>query len=447
MHKIWENIKLLLSDKIGLTNFKTWIEPLECSKEEGNQVLNIVCPNVYHKNKIGTKYKSFIVESLKELKQDVDFVLTVDESSKKESLPLLKKTQKVQAKIPEINKYPNMARVLQPSFTFDNFVVGKGSELPYTSILSIVSNEKFVQNSVFLYSETGMGKSHLSQAAANYILASNPNKRFWYITANDFASEMIYSLRNDKMDSFKDKYRLNCDVLIIDNVHSLSKKNATQGELLTTLDYLFNANKKVIFSSLYMPFEIEHLNKNLSSRLSSSLVSVIEKPDFKTRRRILKKKEKKNNVSLPENVRDYLADTLTLNIRELESGFINLITNSNLLSQKIDINLAEKVVNSMINRKDMISVDYIKKVVCKEYGISMEDVSSKSRKRVIVTPRQIAMYLARKYTDQPLESISRSFNKNVGTTIYAINAVESDMKEKKGIYKKVYHIAEKIRES
>ncbi len=447
MHKIWENIKLFLSDKIGLTNFKTWIEPLECSKEEGGQVLNIVCPNVYHKNKIGTKYKSLILESLKELKQDVDFILTVDESSKKESPPILKKTQKVQAKIPEINKYPNMARVLQPSFTFDNFVVGKGSELPYTSILSIVSNEKFVQNSVFLHSETGMGKSHLSQAAANYILASNPNKRFWYITANDFASEMIYSLRNDKMDSFKDKYRLNCDVLIIDNVHSLSKKNATQGELLTTLDYLFNANKKVIFSSLYMPFEIEHLNKNLSSRLSSSLVSVIEKPDFKTRRRILKKKEKKNNVSLPENVRDYLADTLTLNIRELESGFINLITNSNLLSQKIDINLAEKVVNSMINRKDMISVDYIKKVVCKEYGISMEDVSSKSRKRVIVTPRQIAMYLARKYTDQPLESIGRSFNKNVGTTIYAINAVESDMKEKKGVYKKVYHIAERIRES
>jgi chromosomal replication initiator protein len=289
-----------------------------------------------------------------------------------------------------------------------------------------------------------MGKSHLSQAVGNYILSERPADRVYYTTAEDFSNEMVQAYQNDTINSFKGKYRNQCDVLLIEDVHHLSGKDRTQVELALTLDTLFESNKKIIFSSCYLPADIPKLNDKLRSRLSCSLISNIEPPEFKTRVRILQKKASFNKYKIPENVIHYLAGELTEDVRQLESGLIGVTAKSSLLGMPVDLGLAESVVKNIVrNRKD-ITIDAIKKVVCKYYSISVKEIVSSSRKQSIVRPRQIAIYLSRKYTDAPLQTIGKSFNRYHATALHSINAVERALKENDPIQKQMELLCQKL---
>jgi chromosomal replication initiator protein len=304
-----------------------------------------------------------------------------------------------------------------------------------------------LQPSLFLLSQTGMGKSHLTQAIGHHILSQFPNQRVFYMTAEDFSNEMVQAFRHDAIDKFKDKYRNGCDVLLLEDVHYLSGKERTQVELALTLDFLLEENKKIIFSSCFRPAEIPKLNDKLRSRLSLSLISNIDPPNFRTRVRILKKKAMTKGFAIPDKVVHFLASELTEDVRQLESGLIGITAKASLLGSPIDLMLAESVVKNIVRQRMNITIDTIKKLVCKYYGISHNDIISRSRKQSIVRPRQIAMYLSRQYTDSPLQAIGRSFNRYHATALHAVNTIEKGLKENGTIQKQVEFFRQKLQSS
>jgi chromosomal replication initiator protein len=289
-----------------------------------------------------------------------------------------------------------------------------------------------------------MGKSHLSQAIGHHVLSINPEDRVYYITAEDFSNEMVQAYRHNVIDKFKGKYRKECDVLLLEDVHYLSGKERTQIELALTLDTLLESGKRIIFSSCCLPADIPKLNEELRSRLSCGLISTIDPPNFRTRVRILQKKAGANGYRMPDNVIHFLADELTGDVRQLESGLNGVAAKSSLLGMPIDLGLAESVVKNIVCQRKRITISAIKKLVCKYYSISLEDMVSRSRKQNLVRPRQMAIYLARHYTDAPLQSIGKSFNRYHATALHSINCIERGIKQNSSIQKQVQFFRQKL---
>jgi len=448
MESMWESVKKEIKNCVPDHCFRMWLEPVKFLRSEKNYFV-LSCPNSYSKKRVIDQYGSLIESEINKI-SDKTYKLVIEESIEKsgrdgecrENLD-----DDFQMTLPDTNIYPkNSGRFLRKDFTFDQFVVGDSNDFAYSAALSLASQKSFRQNSLFLLSNTGMGKSHLAQAVGHHVLSNSPADRVYYITAEDFTNEMVSSLKNGSIDQFKEKYRKKCDVLLLEDVHFLSGKERTQVELSLTLDTLFDSGKKLIFSSCYLPTKIPKLNDKLRSRLSSGIISSIEPPNFKTRIKILDKKSKANGYSLPEDVNMYLAGELTENVRQLESGLTGVMVKSSLLGLKIDRNLAESVVKNIIQQQKSITIDVIKKLVCKYYNISIADIVSRSRKHNIVKPRQIAIYLARRYTDQSLQAIGRSFNRYHATALHAISSVERKLKENGSTQKQVELFCQKLEE-
>jgi len=232
--------------------------------------------------------------------------------------------------------------------------------------------------------------------------------------------------------------------LLLEDVHCLSGKERTQIELAFILDYLFEADKKIIFSSCYLPSDIPKLNEKLVSRFSYGVISNIDSPSFRTRVRILQKKSENNGYNLPEEVIDYLASELTEDVRQLEGGLIGVTAKSSILGVPIDLNLAKSVTQNIIRQRNSITIDIIKKLVCKHFDISIKDIVSSSRKQNFVRPRQIAIFLSRRYTDSPLQTIGKSFNRYHATALHSIGIVERGLKEKGALQRQVEILSNKL---
>jgi len=264
------------------------------------------------------------------------------------------------------------------------------------------------------------------------------------MTAEDFSNEMVDAFQHGSINAFKEKYRNQCDVLLLEDVHYLRDKDRTQVELAFALDTLFEAGKKIIFSSCYLPGDIPKLDDKLRSRLSCSLISNIDPPDFRTRVRILQKKTKFNSYDVPEEVIQYLASELTEDVRQLESGLTGVASKSLLLGEPIDLRLAQSVTKHIVRQRKNVTLETIKKLVCKHYNISINDIVSSSRKQSIVRPRQIAIYLSRKYTDAPLQAIGKSFNRYHATALHSIGTIEQGLKGNGPLQKQVEFLCKKL---
>ena len=441
MESIWKEVKTAVRSRIPGHSFRMWIEPLEFKKGMQDAII-LACPNYFSKKRVIDHYGK-LIESELQRAAGMPCGFTVEVAEQKNSAKLVK-DQDLQLPLPNINMRPHNGRFLKKDFTFDQFVVGGNNDFAYSASLSLASRRNSRQNSLFLLSKTGMGKSHLSQAISHYILSDNPSERVYYMTAEDFSNEMVQAFRHDSINKFKARYRNGCDVLLLEDVHYLSGKERTQIELALTLDTLFESGKKIIFSSCYLPVDIPKLNDKLQSRLSSSLISNIEPPDFRTRIRILQKKALHNGYEMPEDVMQYLAGELTEDVRQLESGLIGVTAKSSLLGTPIDLALAESVVKNIVRQRKKITIDVIKKLVCKYYSISMDQIVSSSRKQSIVRPRQIAIYLSRMYTDAPLQAIGKSFNRYHATALHSINTVERAVKQSSPVQKQVEFLRLKL---
>lgn len=436
-------------------SYRMWIDPVELIEYDQHQI-KLSSPNAYFVKRLKDNYLPMFKKELSNLGHDnVDIEFKVVSRKKPLSKVKTKNSgaypavsftpkQSTQMNLPGLNRQFDNGRFLKKGFTFDDFVVGDNSSFAYSASLSLAHGKTNGSSILYLLSKTGLGKSHLSQAVGHHILTNSLSKSVYYVTAEDFTNEMIFSLKNNTIDRFKEKYRKKCDVLILEDIHFLSGKNATQKELALTLDYLLDADKKIIFSGCELPEDIPKLDSQLKSRLTLGLVTEIDAPDYQTRVKILKKKSKCFGYDIPNDVTEFIAQELCDDVRQLESGLFGVAAKGQLMGYNIDIELAKSVLANITNVKKRISVESIKKLICKEFAISETDIVSTSRKQRIVKPRQMAIFLSRKYTDQPIKKIGSSFNKYHATAIYSINAVEKELKQKSVVFEQINYLSKKI---
>lgn len=441
MHRIWNDVKGTLKSALPPHRFQMWIAPLQVLDGKPD-VLTLNCPNPFFSRRVQAQYGKLLKDTVRELTGlSLDIVSReIPRSSKLLPAPI----EEIQLSLPDVGIRAHSGRMLRKDFTFDQFVVGRNNDFAYSASLALASLQTPQQSCLYLLSNTGMGKTHLSQAIGHHILSSSPRERVYYMTAEDFSNEMVHSFRHDCMDRFQGKYREGCDVLLLEDVHYLSGKDRTQMELAMTLDSLLEAGKKIIFSSCYLPGDIPKLNDKLRSRLGYGLVSAIEPPGFGVRVKILMMKAKRQGVQLPKTVAEYLAGELNEDIRQLESGLMGVVAKSSLLGVDIDMDLAESVVRNIVRRKKAVTTDAIKRLVAKHYNVSIEDMVSRSRRQAVVRPRQMAMFLSRRYTDSPLEAIGRSFNRYHATVLHSINAIEKGIRENPAVKKQADILKKKI---
>ena len=450
MESSWQEVKSQLKKRLPGHSYRMWIDPVKLI-EQDHQNIMLSSPNSYFVKHLKQNYLPIFENEF--LKQgfdniSIEFKVTShkknrDKAASYKAAPLIAR-KKRQMDLPGLGIKFNSGRIFNQGFTFDDFVVGENSNFAYSASLSLAHGKINGYSILYLLANTGLGKSHLSQAAGHHIIKNSLSKRVYYMTSEDFTNEMIFSLKNQKIDEFKKKYRTKCDVLILEDIHFLSGKDATQKELALTLDYLLEADKKIIFSGCELPENIPKLNEQLKSRLTLGLVTKIGAPDYATRVKILKQKSKKQGYKIPNQVTDYIAQELCDDVRQLESGLFGVVAKGQLIGCDIDLELARSVLLNIAKTRKQVTIESIKKLVCKEFSISPSDIVSSSRKQRVVKPRQMAIFLARKYTDQPIKTIGSSFNKYHATAIYAINAVEKELKQKSVLFNQINYLSKKI---
>lgn len=444
MTVIWENVKDQIKNELSSKSFSLWINPIQLVQEEDKKLV-LGCPNKFSLNWITENYRGIIEKTVSRISgsnYSLDFqVAAFKKSQKKEK----RKEEHKQLILNNLTHARIRGRQLPNNeFTFDRFVVGKCNEFAYSASKAMARGEQWTNNHLYMLANTGLGKSHLSQAIGHSILEDNPNTRICYITAEDFINEMTFALKNRQIDEFKNKYRRSCDVLLLEEVHFLSGKEKTQLELGYTLDALANDNKKIIFTSSMLPKNIPNLINAISSRLTSGLITALEPPDYETRVSILMKKSEEQGLQLSEDVIHILAKNLTSDIRHIESSLRCLKAKSDLLNENINLDLAKEVIKSHITEQETVGMDKIRSLVCKYYKIPSMILSSKSRKRIHALPRSIYVFFCRNYTDATVEEIGKSINRNHSTIIYSLDSIEQKMKRDRKIKNQVDFLKQKI---
>lgn len=411
MERLWDAVLDYLKAKLPEASFRVWIKPLKFLGLEGGS-LKIGCPNHFSLEWIKENYLVFFKEALKAqgLSLELEFLVTEEE-------------------VPEIRQAPlpydptrMLGRRLSKRFTFEEFVVGECNRLAYASCWAL-ANQVPEHRVVYLCAGTGLGKSHLSQAVGNHLLKHPGGGRVCYLTAQDFTTHVVQALKQERLEDFKEKLRRGCEILMLEEVHLLAGKDFTQRELALTLDYLYDAGKTVVFTGNRPPQELSKIEEGLKSRFQAGAVIRINPPDYQTRVNILKRKARKQGVILPEEVVDYLARHLRGDIRQIESAVIGLVARSSLLREPVTLELAQELIQEIAPPSPRATKDFIVDLVCKHFKVSREELASRARTRRITFPRQVAMYLCRRFTDESLEAIGKTFNRDHATVVYALNSV------------------------
>jgi chromosomal replication initiator protein len=441
MDTLWQAIKEHLQIEIPDNPFRMWIEPLDLLPA-GDQELLLGCPNTFFLNWVREKYYAAIVRAAQAQDPNILQVnLKVSTPRPDRSLPCSpSRTQQIL--LPGIDR-KNQLR-LNGGFTFDQFVTGPSNHFAYLASKALATEKNLHNNALYLFSSSGLGKTHLSQAVGNYIQKHKPQAKVLYLSTEDFTNEMVQSIKTNSMNTFKDKYRKSCDFLLLEEVHFLSGKETTQTELGYTLDTLFNDNKKIIFTSSLPPKDIPRLGSKLKSRLSSALIGSIDPPDFETRLGIVDKKSNFLGIGLQAEVKEFLAGKPFQDMRQLEGCLIRMSAQATLMNQPLDLSLAEWVVQEQLEEKQEVSIQAIKDLVGKYFRVSLEEMTSRSRKRVHLLPRNLSIFLSRKYTGHTFETIGKAFNRDTTSVIYAVNTVEKNLKKNPEISRQVHFLSSQI---
>lgn len=306
---------------------------------------------------------------------------------------------------------------LNSKYRFDTFVVGGNNKFAHSASLAVAESPGVAYNPLYLYGGAGLGKTHLMHSIGHFILEHNPDMKVLYVTSEQFTNEVIESIRSgnaSKMTKLREKYRT-VDVLLIDDVQFIIGKESTQEEFFHTFNVLHSAGKQIILSSDKPPKEMETLEERFRSRFEWGLIADIQPPDYETRMAILKKNAENYNKEINEEIFQYIATNIKSNIRELEGAFNKVIAYSKLNKVEINLSSVQEALKDIIspNEKKQITSGLIVEVVAEHFGITPEDIMSKRRNTEYVLPRQICMYLCRKYTDDSLQSIGKAVGKKI----------------------------------
>ena len=319
---------------------------------------------------------------------------------------------------------------LSEKYSFDNFVYGANSDFAYNAALAVAKNPGKAYNPVLLYGGVGLGKTHLMQAIGNYAWKTS-NSKIIYITAENFTNEFVKALGQGQtaISKFKDKYR-SVDILLIDDIHFLQKKDGTQEELFHTFNALYESNKQIVFTCDRPVSELKNLSDRLRSRFERGLNVDLQPPDYETRRAIIEKKLEESKKSLSPEIIDYIAHNIASNVRDLEAAIVKIVAYNELINKKdISIETAGQLLRDVITspKQANLSIDTIIKVIAEEYGLSSTDIKGKKRTKNVILPRQIAMYIAREITEFSTTEIGAEFERDHTTVVYACQKIEESI--------------------
>ena len=423
---IWQQAVERLSHSISETAMSLWINPIyPVSFENDCAILMVDSP--FQRDVIMTKYKEQICQELTSI---VGFEMGINVVTKEDKTYAHKAARHVESLKVDIDEYvAENVEPIYPEFTFDTFVVGDSNKHAHAACLAVAKKPAQAYNPLFLYGNTGLGKTHLLKAIRNEINKNFPQMKTIYIKGEEFMNEMIENLANKTMPEFKNKYR-NIDVLLIDDIQFIAGKDSTQEEFFHTFNALYEANKQIIIASDRPPKEIQLLESRLRSRFESGIITDIYMPEYELKVAIIKTKAKAYGIDLPDDVVEFVAMKIKNNIRQLE-GVIKKIMAFQLISDTPpSITVASSAVKDITNENEPtpVLVDKIINEVCREFDVTEDEIKSKKRVESISFARQVAMYIMRELTDLSLPDIGRYFGgKDHSTVHHSIKKVETKM--------------------
>ena len=426
MEEIWPNVSDSLKDRVGQQNFDIWIKPIHFVSIDGEKV-ELEVPNRFFKEWINEHYSPQIREAVSFFTQKpchLQFRIRNDRIGERDFIPPLPRGS-------EAPSSPSLQPIFNPKYTFDHFVVGASNQFANAACLAVANLPAKNYNPLFIYGGVGLGKTHLLHAIGNHILKHHvllDMRKICYISSEEFTNELINSLRYEKMDEFRNKFR-RMDILLIDDIQFISGKERTQAEFFHTFNSLYEARKQIVVTSDKFPKDIPNFEERLRSRFEWGLIADIQPPDIETKVAILRKKAEIENISLPNDVAFFLAQQIDSNVRMLEGSLIRLGAFASLTKTPIDMHLAKEVLKNIIKPKEeLISIDLVQKVVSSYFNMKISDLKVRRKYKGYVVPRQIAMYLSRKLTNASLLEIGEKFGgKDHSTVLHSIKKVEEKM--------------------
>ncbi|MBP9492634.1 MAG: chromosomal replication initiator protein DnaA [Sulfurospirillum sp.] len=405
-----DTIIALLKEEISSQEYDRYIKQLKFNEKASNSdQMAFVAPNILIANWVKTKYSeklAHLFEIKTGKKPEIKIILKEHvKAIKTKSLPI--------EMVDTIKNTKNT--ILNPSYTFDSFVVGSSNQYAYTAAKSIAAKPGIMYNPVFIYGPTGLGKTHLIHAIGNF--CQNKGKIVIYATIEQFMNDFTYNLRNQSMDRFRDKYR-SCDVLLIDDTQFLSNKIQTQEEFFHTFNELHSAGKQIVLTSDKPPKMINGLEERLKSRFEWGLIADIGLPELETKIAIIKKKCELDGINLGSDIVNYIAANMGDNIREIESAIINLNAYASLMRQEITLDFAKNVMREQIKeRRENITLEDIIATIAKDLNIKPSEIKSTKRSKNIVEARRIGIYLARTLTPNSMPSLASYFGMKDHTAV------------------------------
>lgn len=460
----WGQIQNILENRIKQGTFRIWIKPL--AGEIQDTVLQLVAPNAFVASWVRDRYLEVIQGAANEV---LGFTpeIQLEAGSAQTSAPApsapprstatpasapastspTRATPSSQEHLALPLQYSPAPQPQQWRYSFDEFVIGNSNQLAHAACTNLC-RKTLPAESVFLASGPGLGKTHLLHAVGHYYsqCQNSSQVRVGYVTAEEFANQMIMALKNKNIDTFKDRYRKNLDVLLLEDVHFFQGKEKIQEELLSTIKFLEQHGRKVVFSSSFLPKELSKVDSQLTSLFCSGFIAPIEMPDTDMRLKIIQAKAQRFQIDIPTDVQELVAENIHSDIRQLESCIKNMALKARLLNQGINKALAEEVLGNFTERsKAAPDIHSIISTICQSFQLSDEKLRSKSRKRQIVVARNTAFYLARQHTDLSLKDIGARFNRRHSTVLKGITNLEREIQRDTQVGRQATRIAEHLK--
>ena len=453
INEIWSIVLSDIKNSVNTPTYKTWFEnvvPISLKKN----TLTISVSSDFAKEWFETRYNKILGDSInKSVNQNCKIKIIVDPDISKKDIPDILSDDPVRiSKSGKPQKYPygkSHTQDFNNKYTFDTFIIGRNNEFACNAAVAICENPGKAYNPLFIYGGVGLGKTHLLHAIGQYTLQLFPDMKVKYVSAEQFLTDFINAIRDKNMMIFKENYRNN-DVLLIDDIHFLEQKEASQEEFFHTFNALHNTNRQIVITSDRAPKDISSLEDRLRSRFEWGLVTDITQPDLETRIAILKKYcvREKVSMTITDDIFNLIAAKFSSNIRELEGALTRVIAFASLTKTKPDIEKAKEVLKDLLPEdKDIqISASKILKEVSKYFSVSINDISSSKRSQLISHARHVAMYLIRELTSASLPKIGKDCgNRDHPTVIYAINKISLMIKSDRSVYNEVQEITNRIK--
>lgn len=424
--KLWDTVLVEMELGLSKPNFNTWFKDTFIQKQEDGAVYLSV-PNTFVQDWLSSKFHNTILKALRNTSsniQSLSYLITKEENREKQDVvkpPLLTK------ELPIADIYINKEDNLNPRYTFESFVVGPFNELAHAASQAVIKKPGIVYNPLFIYGGTGHGKTHLIQAVGNHIKNSSSRKVF-YTTSEKFTQEYVNALQMNKPNFFKEKYR-KYDVLIMDDIQFFSGKMRAQEEVFHLFNHLYDNNKQIIFSSDKHPGLIQDLEDRLKSRFSAGMIVDIPTPDTESRAAIIKTKSGSSSYPLSKEVIDFLAYSVTGNIRELE-GIINSITcQAQIKNRELNLLEVKSFIKNNTKPKKLVSTKEVVRAVAEFYNIEEQMIYDKTRKKEIIKPRQVIMYILREDFSISYPAIGEKLGGRDHTTVmHSCEKIKNDIK-------------------